>query len=65
MFELMFALFVGFLFGYAIAHTTDKEVSDLKEVIDRNQKTTDDTIAYYKKLCKILSEENAEFRRKQ
>lgn len=62
--ELIISMFIGFIIGYVVSHKSDKEVSDLMDTIERNQKETDITIKHYKKLCKTLAEENSEFRRK-
>lgn len=60
MIETIIAI-VFFLFG---RFSVRKEpTNDLEHLESDNKKLRED-IAYYKKLCKTLSEENMEFRRK-
>jgi hypothetical protein len=58
---------IGFILGFGIAksNSTPAEPSNLEEELrEKNNQLVED-ISYYKKLCKTISEENAEFRRKQ
>jgi hypothetical protein len=58
---------VGFLLGFAVAKNMvviPDPTKIEKELQEKNNQLTED-IAYYKKLCKTISEENAEFRRNQ
>lgn len=60
---LFLGLLIGILIGTNIASKPDSTKAEEK-LIDDNKKLVDD-VAYYKKQCKRLSEENMEFRRKQ
>jgi hypothetical protein len=60
--DYIFAV-IGFALGYAISKNTTTVVeSDMSK---QQRLDFEDKIAYYKKLCKTLADENAEFRRKQ
>lgn len=63
--DIVFGL-IGFVLGLGIGKNMShidptKAEEELKE---QNNKLIED-IDYYKKLCRTISEENAEFRRKQ
>jgi hypothetical protein len=58
---------IGFILGFGIAKSNNAPVesSALEEELKEKNKKLIEDIAYYKKLCKTISEENVEFRRKQ
>ena len=58
---------IGFILGFSIAKSNNAPVESSvleEELKEKNKKLIEDS-AYYKKLCKTISEENAEYRRKQ
>ena len=55
------ALFAGFILG---RFSAPKEITPEEERCDFLKAQLEKDIAYYKKLCKTLAEENTEFRRK-
>jgi len=62
--DIIFA-FVGFMLGFGLAKSKTAEPSKTEDHLKEENNRLKEDIAYYKKLCKSISEENAEFRRKQ
>lgn len=60
--DYIFAV-IGVAIGYAIAKSNTTVVES--ELSKQQRLDFEEKIAYYKKLCKTLADENAEFRRKQ
>lgn len=61
-YELLICFFIGFIVG-ALSNR-NKDDKEQKMLYDRQNKAQEEAIQYYKRLCKTLADENAEFRRK-
>ena len=56
MIDILIAFFGGIITGYFLRKDREVKEIDIQKHLDE--------IAYYKKLCRTLAEENAEFRRR-
>jgi hypothetical protein len=61
--DIVFAI-IGFILGFVLAKSKTSEPSTTEEHLREENKRLTEDVSYYKKLCKSISEENAEFRRK-
>ena len=64
MMDIFLAFFTGAILGYA-ASPRDKDFKEQREIYIRQLKEMQGNIDFYKKWCKQISAENAEYRRKQ
>ena len=62
-YELFITFFIGFIVGALLNRSQEDRAQ--KQIYEDRYAKFDEDLHYYKKLCKTLADENAEFRRKQ
>jgi len=62
-YELFICFFIGFIVGALVCRS--KEDREQSNIYNERYKEFEDKLQYYKKLTRELTEENAEYRRKQ
>jgi hypothetical protein len=62
--DMLFGI-IGFALGYAIAKNSKSDPTKIESHLYEENKRLIEDLAYYKKLCKSIAEENVELRRTQ